>query len=220
MIGSYPHDAGAFTEGLAYYAGCLYEGTGLEGQSTIRRVELSTGVILQERKLEDRFFGEGITILNSLLFQLTWNTGVCFAYDCKTLSPIRQFRYTGEGWGLTSDGKRLIMSDGSAVLKWMDPATFKETRRLAVFDGQRPVSNLNELEHVNGDIYANILDDTRIAQISAVTGQVKRWFSLANLRPNRGNRAGVLNGIAYNPDRKTFLVTGKLWPNLFEIVLV
>jgi glutaminyl-peptide cyclotransferase len=218
VVRAYPHDPKAFTQGLQFVDGFLYEGTGMNGASSIRKVRLETGEVLQVKTLEDRYFGEGITIFGDSLIQLTWKAGVGFVYDVKTFERRGTFNYAGEGWGLTHDGTRLIMSDGSSALRFLDPRTFKETGRLPVTDGGRPVPQLNELEVVNGEIYANVWQTERIARISPTTGQVIGWIDLRGLlNPAEAARVDVLNGIAYDAAKDRLFVTGKWWPKLFEV---
>ena len=218
VVRTFPHDPGAFTQGLVYRDGFFYEGTGLNGQSSIRRVALETGEVLQIRRIEDRYFGEGIALVGDQLVQLTWQSGIGFVYDRQTFAPVRSFTYRGEGWGLTYDGTRLIMSDGTPTLRFLDPKTFAVIGRLAVRDGNRPVDDLNELEVVRGEIFANVWGTDRIARISPKTGAVRGWIDLAGLLPP-AEAAGtdVLNGIAYDAAGDRLFVTGKLWPRLFEI---
>jgi glutamine cyclotransferase len=221
VVRSYPHDRHAYTQGLVYRDGVLYEGTGLNGQSNIRKVRLETGEVLQMRKIDEKYFGEGIAVVGTQLIQLTWQTEVGFVYDLATFEPRRTFNYTGEGWGLTYDGKRLIMSDGSPVLRFLDPATLRELGRLTVRDAGVPVEDLNELEVVKGEIYANIYQAHRIARISPKTGRVTGWIDLTGLlSPRDSAGVDVLNGIAYDAEKDRLFVTGKLWPRLFEIQLV
>jgi glutaminyl-peptide cyclotransferase len=223
VVRSYPHDPQAFTQGLTYHEGFLYEGTGLVGRSSIRKVRLETGEVLQIRHLAEPYFGEGIAIWQDSLIQLTWRSEIGFVHDLATFEPRRTFRYTGEGWGLTHDGTRLIMSDGSATgtLRLLDPATFRESGRLTVRDGGIPVKGLNELEFVKGEIYANVWNTDRIARISPKTGQVTGWIDLRGLLdPREAAGVDVLNGIAYDAAADRLFVTGKLWPRLFEIQLV
>lgn len=221
VVRSYPHDPGAFTQGLVYLDGVLYEGTGLNGQSSIRKVRVETGEVLQVRRLEHKYFGEGIAVVGKSLIQLTWQTEVGFVYDLVSFEPRRTFKYAGEGWGLTYDGTRLIMSDGSSVLRFLDPATFRETARLTVRDAGQPVDDLNELEIVKGEIYANVWQKTRVARISPKTGQVIGWIDLTGLlSPRDAAGVDVLNGIAYDAAKGRLFVTGKLWPKLFEIQVV
>ena len=222
IVRTYPHDPAAFTQGLVYLDGVLYEGTGLHGRSTIRKVKLENGEVLQIKKNEDRHFGEGIAVVGNELFQLTWQTGIGFVYDRTTFDRTRTFNYHGEGWGLTYDGTRLIMSDGSqtGTLRFIDPKTLKETGRLQVRDGSSAVANLNELEFVKGEILANVWLTDRIARINPKTGQVTGWIDLAGLLPRSEQvQDAVMNGIAYDAAGDRLFVTGKLWPKLFEIRL-
>jgi glutaminyl-peptide cyclotransferase len=220
---TYPHDPSAFTQGLVYLDGVLYEGTGLRGRSNLRRVELESGRVLQRTDLLPMFFGEGIAVLGEHIYQLTWTSGVGFVYDKKTMTLLREFRFgVQEGWGMTHDGKSLIVSDGSPNLYYWDPETLRETKRIVVRDGTTPVERLNELEYIDGEIYANIWQEDRIARISPETGQVLAWIDLTDLLApaDRSGHEDVLNGIAYDPAGKRLFVTGKLWPKLFEIELV
>jgi glutamine cyclotransferase len=221
VVAAYPHDPAAFTQGLAVEAGKLYEGTGQYGASTIRRVDLTSGRPEKQRALGPRYFGEGIAILDGLLYQLTWQNGVVVVYDLETFEVERTVEYTGEGWGLTHDGDQLIMSDGSATLRFRDPQTFAVTRELEVRHDGVPVSRLNELEYVDGEIWANIWYDDRIARISPADGRVLGFIDLTTLYPQsaRGSEA-VLNGIAYDAAAKRLFVTGKNWPQLYEIEVV
>ena len=218
IVNVYPHDRDAFTQGLVYRDGVLFESTGLKGRSTLRKVRLDTGQVLQQQKVDSRYFAEGLSDCGSRLVQLTWDSNVAFVYDLASFKPIRTFTYSGEGWGLTHDGRHLIMSDGSPTLRFLDPETFQLARSLPVRDGDLPVEDLNELEYVEGEIYANVWTTDRIAIISPATGAVTGWINLAGLMP-RGSTTGdaVLNGIAYDAARKRLFVTGKLWPRLFEI---
>jgi glutaminyl-peptide cyclotransferase len=218
VVNVYPHDRDAFTQGLLYRDGVLFESTGLKGRSTLRKVRLETGQVLQQTTVDSRYFAEGLSDWGSRLVQLTWDTNVGFVYDLASFKQLRTFAYTGEGWGLTQDGRHLIMSDGSPTLRFLDPETFQAARSLTVRDGDLPVEDLNELEFVDGEIYANVWTTDRIAIISPATGVVTGWINLAGLMP-RGSTTGdaVLNGIAYDPTRKRLFVTGKLWPRLFEI---
>jgi glutamine cyclotransferase len=218
VVHVFPHDPEAFTQGLLYLDGFLYEGTGLEGRSSIRKVRLENGEVVQIRKLDPRYFGEGITIFGNSLFELTWQAEVGFIYDRKTFERTGTFTYTGEGWGLTNDGKRLIMSDGSAYLRFLDPSTRKEISRVQVRDAGRPVDRLNELEYVKGEIFANVWQTERIARISPATGRVLGWIDMSGLlTPREAQGTDVLNGIAYDAQNDRLFVTGKLWPKLFEI---
>jgi len=222
IVHTYPHDRAAFTQGLVYLDGFLYEGTGMNGKSSLRKVKLETGEVVQQKPLPDQYFGEGITDWNNELLQLTWQAQTGFVYDRTTFDSKRTFRYPGEGWGLTHDGTRVIMSDGSAALRFWNPTTLEETGRLQVVDGANPVANLNELEWVNGEIYANIWQTDRIARISPTTGRVTGWIDLQGLlsEADRAIPVDVLNGIAYDAEHKRLCVTGKLWPKIFEIKLI
>lgn len=219
VVNTYPHDPSAFTQGLVYHDGHLFESTGLHGESTLRKVRLETGEVLERRALDARYFAEGLTAWQDRLVQLTWQAGRGFVYDLDSLDVVRTFDYTGEGWGLTHDGTRLLMSDGSSTLRWLDPGTFAERGRLAVLDRGSPVSQLNELEYVRGEIWANIWQADRIARISPETGDVIGWVDLAGILPagERLHADAVLNGIAYDEAGDRLFVTGKLWPKLFEI---
>ncbi len=223
VVYSYPHDPTAFTEGLCFADGSLYESTGLEGQSTLRKVDLTTGVVQQERALSPDFFGEGIAVYGDEIVQLTWRSHTGFVYDRQTFAPLRQFSYATEGWGITWDGRRLIMSDGTDTLYFLDPSTLEVTGNVTVRtpDGQ-PVTGLNELEYVRGEVYANIWPTDRIARIRPCTGRVAGWIDLTGLLGDRadGQPVDVLNGIAYDSKTDRLFVTGKLWPLLFEIKLV
>jgi glutaminyl-peptide cyclotransferase len=221
VLQSYPHDRRAFTQGLIYRKGFLYEGTGMNGQSGIRKVKLETGEVLQVHAIPRQYFGEGITEWHGSIFQLTWQSEIGFVYDFSTFQQTKTFTYHGEGWGLTNDGTRLIMSDGSSSLRFLDPTTLLETGRLAVRDQNGPVENLNELEYVEGEIFANVWQTERIARISPRDGRVTAWIDLAGLlSPMERGGADVLNGIAYDEAGKRLFVTGKWWPRLFEIRLI
>lgn len=222
VVRAYPHDHSAFTQGLTFDdQGVLYEGTGQRGQSSLRRVELSSGAVLQRHELPTSLFGEGITVFGDRIFQLTWQAGRAFVYDKARFSILREFTYRTEGWGLTHDGQRLIMSDGTATLYFLNPDTFAETARLTVRDHRGPVIRLNELEYVRGEILANIWQTDRIARIDPRTGHVTGWIDLTGLLQSGDRRqpVDVLNGIAYDPRTGRLFVTGKWWPKLFEIIL-
>ncbi len=221
VVNTYPHDRDAFTQGLAFENGVLYEGTGLRGHSTLRRVELETGDILQIRELPAQFFGEGVTIYGNKIIQLTWQSNVGFVYDKESFELLQEFNYPTEGWGITHDGKRLIMSDGTATLHFLDPETFEEIGGIEVLDRGSPVTRLNELEYVQGEIYANVWQTDLIARIAPLTGQVTAWIDLKGLLgpEDRSEPVDVLNGIAYDAENDRLFVTGKLWPKLFEIEL-
>lgn len=219
VLQAYPHDPGAFTQGLVIADGVLYEGTGLNGRSTLRRVDLATGAVLQSRALPEHYFGEGVAVLGDRIFQLTWRSGVVLVYDRVSFALQQTIAYPAEGWGLTTDGSHLIASDGSASLRFLDPDTFAEVRRLAVTDQGRPVARLNELEYVGGVILANVWQTERIAMIDPASGRVIGWLDLAGLLPagERGRGVDVLNGIAFDSRSGRLYVTGKLWPLLFAI---
>ena len=221
VIHSYPHDTNAFTEGLVYSDGFLFESTGLYGSSTLRRVNLTTGVVLQEISLGSQYFGEGIAIVNNTIIQLTWQEHIAFVYDKTSFALLGNFTYPTEGWGLTYDGTHLIMSDGSDNLYFLNPTTFQRVSQIQVHDGNNSIYDLNELEYINGDIYANIFTQQRIAIINPQTGQVKAWLDLSGIQNLTGfNSEMVLNGIAYDAQNNRLFVTGKDWPQLFEIKLV
>ncbi|WP_027877006.1 glutaminyl-peptide cyclotransferase [Meiothermus cerbereus] len=223
IVGTYPHDPQAFTQGLIYHQGFLYEGTGLYGQSSLRKVELKTGRVLQSRVLPQKYFGEGITLFQNRLYQLTWQNQEGFIYDLN-FNPVGRFTYQTEGWGLTHDGQRLIMSDGSAQLFFLNPRTLRPERTLTVRAGGQPVTRLNELEYIQGRIWANIWMTHRIAIINPQSGNVEAWLDLTGLsllaQARNPNPDAVLNGIAYDSQNQRIFVTGKLWPFLFEIEVV
>jgi glutaminyl-peptide cyclotransferase len=216
VVKTYAHDPAAYTQGLIFRDGYLFESTGLHGQSSLRKVRLETGEVVQRREIDKRYFGEGLTDWGGKLLQLTWETNLGFVYDLPSFTPLNTFTYTGEGWGLTHDGKRLIMSDGTSALRFLDPETQREISRIRVRDGDRAIDRLNELEFIDGEIYANVYVTDRIAIIAPDTGQVTAWLDLAALK---GTRQGedVLNGIAYDAGGKRLFVTGKLWSRLYEI---
>ncbi len=221
IVNTYPHDQSAFTEGLFFDNGFLYESTGLYGNSTLRRVELDTGQVLQSYALPNQFFGEGITDYDNEIIQLTWQSHIGFVYAEDTFSLLQNFSYPTEGWGLTCNGSRLIMSDGTANLYFLDPVTFQRTGQIEVHDGAAPVTNLNELEYIKGDVYANVWQTNKIAIINSQTGQVKGWIDLTGIENSANSDLNaVLNGIAYDAKNDRLFVTGKDWPQLFEITLV
>lgn len=221
IINVFPHDSGAFTQGLVFENGFFYEGTGLYGRSSLRKIDPVTGKAKQSVALANRYFGEGITLLGERIIQLTWRSHAGFVYDRDTFTIIQQFEYSGEGWGITHDGRHLIMSDGSSRLRLLDPVTFKQVRSLGVHDGGVPVSQLNELEFIKGEIYANIWQTNQIAIINPVTGLVRGWIDLSGLlTPEEMQKTDVLNGIAYDRKGDRLFVTGKFWPKLFEIILL
>ena len=218
IVNVFPHDAKAFTQGLQFLDGVLYEGTGQVGQSSIRRVELATGKVLQKRDVPAPHFGEGITVWKNDLIELTWQTHVAFVYDRATFEPRKQFNYPGEGWGLTQDARSLIMSDGSDELRILDPLTFGERRRIKVTAVGAPLRNLNELEYVKGEIFANVWQTDYIARIAPDTGKVSGYIDLRGLlTPAERAATDVLNGIAYDAGHDRLFVTGKWWPKVFEI---
>lgn len=219
LIATYPHDPKAFTEGLEYKDGFLYESTGLNGESSIRKVDLATGRVLKEMPLSTVYFGEGITFFGGRVFQLTYQSGIGFIYDSKTWAPLGNFHYPGEGWALTHDDKRLIMSDGSSAIRFLDPATQRELGRVVVRDGTRPVTYVNELEYIEGEVWANVWQTDRIIRIDPRNGQVKSWVDLSGLlKPSEHTPdIDVLNGIAYDAQRKRIFVTGKRWPKVYQI---
>src|ERR1039457_68190 len=219
VVHAYPHDPTAFTQGLEYYDGFLYEGTGREGHSTLRRAALETGKVVQRIDLASNYFGEGITVVNGRIVQLTYKSQAGFVYDRANFRLLRNFTYSGEGWGLTNDGSTIYMSDGSAQIRFWDPQTLQERKRITVREGGRAIDNLNELEWVHGEIYANIWQTNRIARISPTDGHVIAWIDLTGLlKPeDLAEPVDVLNGIAYDAAHDRLFVTGKLWPKLFEI---
>ena len=222
IINIYPHDQNAFTQGLFFEEGFLYEGTGLNGQSALRKINLKTGNILKIHKLPQEFFGEGIVLYNDKIIQLTWKSHVGFVYDKNSFKLLSTFYYPTEGWGITYDGKQLIMSDGTANLYFLNPDTLKMTGRIEVRDQNIPVTKLNELEYVSGEIFANIWLTNRIARIDPQSGRVTGWIDLEGLSPfkNSDHQMKALNGIAYDSNNHRLFVTGKLWPNIYEIRLV
>lgn len=222
VIRTYPHDPRAFTQGLVYDAGELFEGTGIRGQSTLRRVELETGQVRQQHALPAQYFGEGIAVFGDEIIQLTWQSHLGFVYDKASFKLRKQFSYPTEGWGITYDGSRLIMSDGTSNLYFLDPETLAETDRIEVHDEQGPVIRLNELEYIQGEVFANVWQTNRIARIDPLTGRVRAWIDLTGLlsSADRQQRVDVLNGIAYDAENDRLFVTGKWWPNVFEIQIV
>jgi glutamine cyclotransferase len=221
IINNYPHDRNAFTQGLVFENNHLYEGTGLYGHSSLRKIQLETGTILQVRNLSDQYFGEGITIYQNKIMQLTWKNNIGFVYDKDNFHKIQEFHYPNEGWGITTDGKHLIMSDGTSTLHFIDPETFEEIRQIQVFSKEGPVKNLNELEYVKGEIYANVWQTNLIALISPATGQITGWIDVTELQNlENDNPTSIPNGIAYDHKNDRLFVTGKLWSKIFEIELV
>ncbi len=223
IVKTYPHDPQAFTQGLVFSDGFLYESTGAHrGNSSLRKLDLETGRVLKEYTLAGGYFGEGLTLWRKRLIQLTWRSGIGFVYDRDSFLKVGDFHYDTEGWGITEDGKSLIMSDGTAVLRFLDPESFEEIRRIEVLDQGVPVRNLNELEFIKGEIFANIWGKDTIARVSPENGKVLGWIDLSMLRRALGpvQEAEALNGIAYDRGGDRLFVTGKLWPKLFEIKLV
>ncbi|MFW2439855.1 MAG: glutaminyl-peptide cyclotransferase [Arenicellales bacterium] len=222
VVNTYPHDPTAFTQGLIFKEGYLYESTGKYGHSSLRKVELETGKLVKNKNIDDDIFAEGLTHYNQQLIQLSWKAGTAFIYDEDSFDLIKKYSYPGEGWGLTSHNKQLILSDGSSVLRFLDPVTFKETRRLSVSQSGRPIEHLNELEMVNGNIFANVWLTDHLVIISPDSGQVLGVVDLTHLlkKYSLNTRESVLNGIAYDPVGDRLFVTGKYWPKLFEIRLI
>ena len=217
----FPHDPDAFTQGLEFHDGKLLESTGQEGHSSLRSVELETGKMLKKVDVPLPFFAEGVTLLNRKIYQLTWQHQTGFVYDYDSFQKAGQFSYTGEGWGLTNDGHSLILSDGTNRIRFLDPDSFRVTKTIAVLDGKTPVNEINEVEYVKGEIYANIWHNDRIVMINPETGRVTGWIDLTGLLPPNEvqDDEAVLNGIAYDAATDRLFVTGKLWPKLFEIRL-
>jgi len=222
VVHTYPHDPQAYTQGLLYEDGYLYESTGLNGRSSLRMVDLETGRVLQRATVSANYFAEGLAPWGSTLIQLTWQSHVAFVYDRFSFRLLHTFNYDGEGWGLTEDGKNLILSDGTATLRFFNPDTFREVRHIVVKDHDTQITQLNELEYVHGEIYANVWHTDRIARISPASGKVLGWIDLTGLlAPGQvTDPEAVLNGIAYDAAHDRLFVTGKLWPKLFEIKIV
>jgi glutamine cyclotransferase len=221
VLSIYPHDAQAFTQGLVYWQDGFYEGTGLHGRSSLRRVDLKTGQIANVLNLPAQYFGEGVAMVDDRLYQLTWQSHVGFIYDRASFRLLGRFQYPTEGWGLTYNGQELIMSDGSPMLYFLDPKTMKPVRTLLVHDDSGPVAKLNELEYIDGEIYANVWQTDRIARIDPLSGWVLAWIDLRGLLPPADRLgADVLNGIAWDEENRRLFVTGKLWPKLFQIELL
>lgn len=221
VVAQYPHDPEAYTQGLLYFDGSLYESTGTYGGSSLRRTELESGEVSLLRPLPPDFFGEGLARVGSHLVQLTWQQGLALLFRLDDLEEEGRLSYVGEGWGLCFDGRHLIMSDGTHVLSFRDPETFAEERRLEVTRRGTPLDRLNELEWVNGSIYANVYQTDEIVRIDAESGEVRATIDAAGLlSPDERRRSEVLNGIAYRPTTETFLLTGKLWPHVFEVIFV
>jgi len=221
IINTYPHDVRAFTEGLVYESGFLYESTGRVNESTLRKVDLQTGEILKLHKLDESHFGEGITIYDNKIFQLTWKSNVGFIYDKDSFNLTNKFYYNTEGWGLTHNDEHLIMSDGTDQIYFFNPKNFKKVYTIKVHDEFRPITRLNELEFFQGEIYANVWKGDKIARICPHSGKITGWIDLKGLlSPKEYKNAGTLNGITYDKQNNRIFVTGKMWPKVFEIKLV
>jgi len=218
IVKTYPHNTSAFTEGLVFSNGSLFESTGEYGMSSLRRVNLQDGTVQQEVFLPDRYFGEGLTTVNDSLVQLTWQEKTGFVYDKQTLALTGNFSYSTQGWGLTYNGSELVMSDGTSNLYFLDPVTYQKTGQVSVHSGGTPVTNVNELEYVNGSIYANIWHQQKIAIINQQTGAVTGWIDLTGIHQSN-NIDDVLNGIAYDQQTSNLYITGKNWPNLYQITI-
>ncbi len=222
VVAKYPHSTDSYTEGFFYAGGLFYEGTGMEGRSALLVLQPETGKPVQQRMLAPRYFGEGIVDVGPSIYEWTWQTHVGFVIDRFSMREVRQFTYTGEGWGMTRDKTSIITSDGSDTLRFRNPQTFAETRHIVVHDGPKKVDQLNELEFIKGEIWSNVWHDNRIARISPKDGHVISWVDLTGILPESQKRdaESVLNGIAYDADRERIFVTGKQWPTIFEIKVV
>ncbi len=223
IINTYPHDSDAFTQGLAIENDVLFEGTGLYGKSALRKVDLRSGQSLEIRLLPAQYFGEGLTVFRDKIIQLTWKSKIALMYDKKSFKLLKTVNYPFDGWGITHNGNQLITSDGTDILRILDPETFQQLNHIRVFDNNGPVTHLNELEYVQGEIYANVWFTDRIARISPETGRVVGWIDLEGIMDDRIRKRSadaVLNGIAYDEKNQRLFVTGKLWPKLFEIKLI
>lgn len=222
VVATWPHDAGAFTQGLVWRNGGLLESTGLNGRSSLREVELKTGRVVKRVDLAREYFGEGLAVLGERAYLLTWQNGKCLVYDADTFRPEQEFGYEGEGWGLATDGRSLILSDGTSRIRFLDPATFKVTRTINVTEAGKPVDQLNELEWINGEIFANIWHSDRILRIDPASGTVRGVVECAAIVAASGRTTdeAVLNGIAYDAAGDRLFITGKLWPKIFEVKLV
>lgn len=221
IVQAFYHDPESFTQGLAYYKGYIYESTGLHGKSVLRKIEIKTGKVIKEVNLKPQYFGEGMAILGNKIYQLTWKNNTGIIYDLHSFKKVGEFPYSGEGWGLTTDGKILFRSDGSSEILCINPVSMSVIRKIKVYDGNTPIINLNELEFIRGEIWANIFMENVIVRISSRTGKVLGWIDLSSLQLLLSDveKKDVLNGIAYNPATDRIFVTGKLWPRLFEIKL-
>lgn len=221
VINAWPHDRAAYTQGLEIHQGSLYESTGQHGSSSLRQVELQTGRVLRKVDVPRQYFAEGLTVFQGKIFQLTWQSHKGFVYDLNTFELLNEFGCESEGWGLTHDGRSLILSDGTNQIRFLNPVNYRVEKSIKVFDGDRPVMRLNELEYIKGEIYANIWETDWIVRLDPETGKVLGWIDLKNLLPqsDRSMTTNVLNGIAYDEAGDRLFVTGKLWPKLFEIRL-
>jgi glutaminyl-peptide cyclotransferase len=222
VVAKYPHSTDSYTEGFFYLDGLFYEGTGINGHSAVMAIQPETGKTLQRVDIPQQYFGEGIVDWGPNIYEWTWESHVCFVYDRFALRLVKQFTYTGEGWGMTRTAKEIITSDGTATLRFRDPNTFKETRHITVKDGTKTIEQLNELEYIKGEIFANIWHSDRIARISPRDGRVIGWIDLTGLLPENQkiNNESVLNGIAYDAQHDRLFVTGKQWPAVFQIKIV
>jgi glutaminyl-peptide cyclotransferase len=222
VVAKYPHSTESYTEGFFYLDGLFYEGTGIAGHSALLAIQPETGKPVQKHELAPEYFGEGIVDWGPNIYQWTWKAHICFVYDRFSLRPLKQFTYTGEGWGMTRTARELITSDGTATLRFRDPETFAETRHIVVKDGGKVINELNELEFIHGEIYANVWHQDVIARISPKDGHVIAWINMAGLLPadQMINEESVLNGIAYDAQHNRLFVTGKQWPTVFEIRMV
>jgi len=222
VVATYPHSTASYTEGFFYLDGLFYEGTGMAGRSAVMAIDPASGTVRQRHDLAVQYFGEGIVDWGPNIYEWTWQSHVCFVYDRFTMRLVKQFRYTGEGWGMTRTAKELITSDGTATLRFRNPATFAETRHIVVKDDGKPVDQLNELEFIHGEIYANVWHSERIARISPKDGHVIGWIDLTGILPanKKIDSESVLNGIAYDAEHDRLFVTGKQWPTIFEIKIV
>lgn len=215
------HTPDAFTQGLAFHQSRLFESTGLHGQSSLRELDPSSGRVMRRRDVPAEHFAEGLTIFDGKVFQITWQSQRCFVYDLDSFRPLAEHSYVGEGWGLTHDGTNLVLSDGSARLRFFDPRTFVEQRVVRVRDGERSIDQLNELEMIDGEVWANIWHEDRIARINPTTGRVVAWVDATALHDSLhlGDPEAVLNGIAFEPSTRRIVLTGKNWPAMFEVRL-
>ena len=221
VVNSWPHDCKSYTQGLIFYQNLFFESAGQYGESSLRRVEPPTGKVLKKFKVPKEYFAEGIALFQGKIFQLTWESQKGFIYDLDSFKLLGEFTYEGEGWGLTHDNHSLIMSDGTNRIRFLDPTSFKTERTISVYDNKRPVSQLNELEYIKGEIYANIWHSNRIVRLDPASGKILGWIDLTGLLTSAGdcNHVDVLNGIAYDEESDRLFVTGKLWPKVFEIRL-